>query len=111
MWILRVKNIKSQAATKSFIVALFYKTIPTKNTTNIIEITKNSLKSVPCTNLKFGEKFILIVFIAIQHNLKHLTFSSYCRKFLTGTRVQSEQLAAHNSSIMQEKDVVSDTNM
>ena len=52
----------------------------------------------------------LIVSIAIQYNLTLLTFFSYCHKFLTGTRVQSEQLAAHNSSILQEKDVVSVTN-
>ena len=86
MWILRVKNVKSQAATKSFIVALFYKTIPTQNTTNITEITKNLLKLVPHTNLKFGEKFTLIVFITIQHNLTLLTVFSNCHKFLTGTR-------------------------
>ena len=100
MWILKVKIIKAQAATKIIHCSTILQTIPTQNTTNITEITKNALKSVPHTNLKFGEKFTLIVFIKIQHNLTLLTFFSYCHMFLIGTRVQSEQLAAHNSSIV-----------
>ena len=49
MWIFKVKKVKLQAATKLFIVALFYKINPTQNTTNITEITKNSLNSVSRT--------------------------------------------------------------
>ena len=92
-------------------VTLFYKINPIQNTTNITEITNNLLKLVPHTNLKIGEKFSLIVLIAIQHNLTLLTFSSYCRKILTGTRVQSEQLIAHNLSIVERENAVSVTNM
>ena len=110
MWVFQVKNVKLQATTKLFIVAIFYQINPTQNTTNITEITKNSLNSVPHTNLKIGEKFSLIVFIAIQHNLTLLTFFSYCCKFLTGTRIQSEQLIAQKSAIVKRKDVVSVTN-
>ena len=111
MWVYQVKNIKLQAAAKLFIVAIFYQTNPIQNTTNITEISKNSLNSVPQTNFKIGEKFSLIGVIAIQHNLTLLTLFSYCRKFLTGTRVQSEHLIAHNSAIVKRKDVVSVTNM
>ena len=111
MWVYQVKNVKLQATTKLFIVAILYQTNPIQNTTNITEITENLLNSVPHTNLKIGEKFSLIVVIAIQHNLTLLTLFSYCCKFLTGTRVQSEQLIAHNSAIVKRKDVVSVTNM
>ena len=103
MWVFQVKNIKLQATTKLFIVAIFYQINPIQNTTNIAEITENSLYSLPNTNLKIGEKFSLIVFIAIQHNLTLLTFFSYCRKFLTGARVQSEQLIVHNSDIVRKE--------
>ena len=94
MWVYQVKNVKLQATTK------FYQTNPIQNTTNITGITENPLNSVPHTNLKIGEKFSLIFVIAIQHNLTLLTLFSYCHKFLTGTRVQSEQLIAHNSAIV-----------
>ena len=57
MWFFQVKNIKLQATTKSFIVALFYKINLTQNTTNITEITENLLNSVPYKNLKISEKF------------------------------------------------------
>ena len=50
MWVYQVKNIKLQATTKLFIVAIFYQTNRIQNTTNITEITKNSLNSVPHTN-------------------------------------------------------------
>ena len=53
---------------------------------------------------KIGEKFMLIVSIAIQYNLTLLTIFSYCHTILTGTRVQSEQLIAHNSSIVRKID-------
>ena len=111
MWVFQVKNVKLQATTKLFIVAIFYQINPIQNTTNITEITENSLNSVPHTNLKIGEKFSLIVYITIQYNLTLLTFFSYCHKFLTGTRVQSEQVIVHNSPIVKRKDVVSVTNM
>ena len=57
MWIFKVKNVKLQATTKSFIVAIFYRINPAQNTKNITEITKNSLSSVPYTYFKIGEKF------------------------------------------------------
>ena len=69
MWVFQVKNIKLQATAKLFIVAIFYQINPIQNTTNITEITENLLNLVPHTNLKIGERFSLIVFIAIQHNL------------------------------------------
>ena len=100
MWVFQVKNIKLQATAKLSIVEIFYQINPILNTTNITEIIENSLNSVPCTNFNIGEKFSLIVFIAIQHNFTLLTFFAYCCKFLTGTRVQSEQLIAHNSAIV-----------
>ena len=111
MWIFKVKNVKLQATTKSFIVALFYKINPTQNTRNITEITKNLLNSVPHTNLKIGEKFSLIVYITIQHNLILLTYYSYCHKFLTHTEVQCEQLIADNLSIVVKENAVSVTNV
>ena len=113
MWVFHVKNVKLQATAKLFIVAIFYKINAIQNTTNIVEITENSLKLVPCTNLKIGEKFSLIVFIAIQHNLANTShiFLLLLHKFLTGTRLQSEQLIAHNSSIVERENVVSVTNM
>ena len=80
MWDYQVKNVKLQATTKLFIVAIFYQINPIQNTTNITEITKNSLNLVPHTNLKIGEKFSLIVVIAIQHNLTLPTLFSYCCK-------------------------------
>ena len=55
MWVYQVKNVKLQATAKLFIVAIFYQTNPIQNTTNITEITKYLLNSVPCTNLKIGE--------------------------------------------------------
>ena len=111
MWVYQVKNVKLQATTKLFIVAIFYQTNPIQTTTNITEITKKLFNSVPRTNLKIGEKFSLIIVIAIQHNLKLFTLFSYCHKFLTGTRVQSEELIAHNSAIVKRKDAISVTNM
>ena len=53
---------------------------------------------------------MLIVSIAIQHNLTLLTFVSYCHNILTGTRLHGEQLIAHNSSIVKRIDAVSVTN-
>ena len=53
---------------------------------------------------------MLIVSIAIQYNLTLLIIFSYCCTILTSTRVQSEQLIAHNSSIVRRIDVVSVTN-
>ena len=100
MWIFQVKNVKLQATANVFIVAIFYQINPIQNTTNIIEITKNLLNSDPYTNLKIGEKFSLIVFIAIQHRLTLLTFFSYFCKFLNDTRVQCEQLIVNNSPIV-----------
>ena len=111
MWVYQVKNVKLQATTKLFIVAIFYQINPIQNTIVITEITEKSLNSVPHTNLNIGEKFILIVSIAIQHNLTLLIFFSYCHKILTGTEVQSEQLSAHKSSIVKRIDMVSVTNM
>ena len=111
MSVFKVKNIKLQATTKSFIVALFYNINNTQNTTNITEITENLLNLVPRTNLKIGEKYSLIVYITIQHKLTLLTYYSYCHKFLTCTGVQSEQLIAHNSSIVARENAVSVTNM
>ena len=87
-------------------MAIFYQTNPIQNTTNITEITENLLNSVPHKNLKISEKFSLIVVIAIQHNLTHLTLFSYCHKFLTDTRIQSEQLIAHNSTTVKRKNVI-----
>ena len=98
--VFKVKNVKLQATIKSFFVALFYKINPTQNTTNITEFTENLLYSVPHTNLKIGEKFSLIVYITIQHNLTFITYYSYCCKYLTHTGVQSEQLIAHNLYIV-----------
>ena len=109
IWIFKVNNIKLQAATKSFVVALSYKINPTQNTTNITEITKNSLNLVPCTYFKIGEKFLQIFHITIQCNLTLLTFSSYCHKFLRSTGVQSEQLIAHNLSIVVKENAVLQT--
>ena len=111
MWVFKVKNVKLQGTTKSFIVALFYKTNPTQNTTNITEITKSSLNLVPHTYFKVGEKFPLIVYLTIQCNLTLLIFLSYCHTFLTSTGVQSEQIFAHNLSIVVKQNAVSVTNM
>ena len=111
MWIFKVKNVKIQDTTKSFIVMLFYKINPTKNTTNITNITENSLNLVPHTNLKIGEKFSLFVYTTIQHNLKFLFPFSYSHKIPTHTGVQSEQLIAHNSPIVARENMVSVTNM
>ena len=110
MCVYQVVYVKLQATTNLFIVAIFYQINPIQNTTVNTEITKNSLNSVLHTNLKFSKKFMLIFSITIQHNLTLLTFFSYCRKILTGTRVQSEQLIAHNSSIVKRIDMVSVTN-
>ena len=88
MWVFQVKKVKLQATTKLFIAAIVYQINPIQNTTNITEITKNSLNSVPHTNLKIGEKFSLIVSHCntAQSDTSHIFFS-YCHKFLTGTMV------------------------
>ena len=48
----QVINVKLQATTKLFIVAIFYQKNPIQNTTVNIEITTNLLNLVPRTNLK-----------------------------------------------------------
>ena len=110
MCVYQVINVKLQATTKLFIEAIFYQINPIQNTRVNTEITENTVQLGALHKFKIGEKFILIVFIAIQHNLTLLTFFSYCCKILIGTRVQSEQLIAHNSFIVKRIDAVSVTN-
>ena len=74
MWFYKGKSVNISATTQKFIVALFYKINPVQIATVVAENTENSLNLVPHTNLKIGEKFTQIVFIAIQHNLTLLTF-------------------------------------
>ena len=52
MWVYQVINIKLQATTKLFVVAIFYQVNPVQKTTVNTDITKNLLNSVPHTNLK-----------------------------------------------------------
>ena len=51
MCVYQVVNIKLQATTKLFIVAIFYQINPIQNTTVNTEITENSLNLGPRTNL------------------------------------------------------------
>ena len=44
MWVFQVKNVKLQATTKLFVVAIFYQINSIQNTTNITEITKKIIK-------------------------------------------------------------------
>ena len=50
MWVFQVKNVKLQATTKLFVVAIFYQINPIQNTTNITDITENSLNLVHHTH-------------------------------------------------------------
>ena len=61
MWFCKGKLVKFQASTQIFIVALFYKHKSCIKFTIIVEITEYSSNSVPHSNFKFGEKFLLIV--------------------------------------------------
>ena len=58
MWVFRSNNIKPQAIINLFIVAIFYKINPVQNTTNITEISKNSLKFDISHNKKLKFKLV-----------------------------------------------------
>ena len=63
MWIFRAKKFKILAPTQLFIVAVFYEFKPIQNTTNITEITENSLKlSTSHIKIQIGENFSPIVY-------------------------------------------------
>ena len=79
MWISRAK-IQILDPTQLFIIAVFYKVKPMQNTTNITEITENSLKLSTSHNkqIQIGQNFSPIVYSTKSTKSDTSHISRYC---------------------------------